>query len=84
MDWQLAVVIGFIVGLALLAVVLLGYGRRHDVAGETHPMFWMGLAVVGAGVAMIATIGSVAVGLIVVGGALMFLGAFRSRRAGRR
>ena len=84
MDWQLAVVIGLIAGLALIAVVLLGYGRRHDVAGETHPTFWMGLAVVGAGVSMIATIGSLAVGLIVIGGVLMFVGAFRSRRAGRR
>jgi hypothetical protein len=84
MDWQLLVLIGFIVGLALIAILLLGYGRRHDVARETDPRFWAGLAFVGAGVAMIATAGTAAVGLIAVGGVLMFVGAARGKRPGKR
>ncbi len=84
MDWSIVLVWTLLVVGFLAFGALILYRRGVETHVELNPMFYGGLAMVGAGVALSATVGLAGVLLIVAGGIVMFTVAIRSHRSVRR
>jgi hypothetical protein len=75
--------LGIVVGAALLIIAIGGLARRR--AGENgdvvdvDPLFTMGIAITGAGVALATTLGSVMYAVMAAGLIVMATGTYRTR-----
>jgi hypothetical protein len=85
MEWSTTVLVAILLVVGFLVFgALLVYRRNVETHLEMGWMFYSGLAMVGAGIALSATVGYAGAALIVVGGVLMFTAAIRSHRSVRR
>lgn len=78
MSWLLLVMV--LAGVATLAaLVVVGWRRPAEPASEVDPLFVAGISILGASVALIATVGPMMLPMAVAGIACIVVGAHRSR-----
>ena len=84
MDWIYGLlVVGLAVGIVLVALLIRRGRSGEPVRQDVDPLFTMGIAFVGAGVALVAAVGVGMLGILALGVIFMFVGLSRMRSQGR-